>query len=59
MQMQSHGSMTIVDAEHVEMQLEINVVVEGATHRQVDRVSSHFLSAACGAVKPGDPAVAE
>ena len=59
MQMQSHGSTTIVDVEHIEMQLEMSVVVNGATHRQVDRISSHFVSAACGAVKPGQPPVVE
>jgi len=54
MQWQGHGSTTIVDAEHIEQELGIEMVVNGATHRQVDRISYHFVSAECGAVKPGD-----
>ena len=57
--MQSRGSTTIVDAEHVEDEIELKMDVNGVPHRQMDRMSYHFVSAACGAVKPGERPVPE
>jgi hypothetical protein len=53
--MQTHGSSTIVDAEHIQTESQTTMTIAGKTRHIVSKSTGHFVSASCGAVKPGDP----
>jgi hypothetical protein len=55
--MQMHGTSTIVDAEHIQAEMQTTMTMSGKTTHIVMHSTGHFVSAACGTVKPGDPEV--
>ena len=55
--MQMHGTSTIVDAEHIQADMQTTMTMSGKTTHIVMHSTGHFVSAACGTVKPGEPEV--
>ena len=55
--MKLHGTSTIVDAEHIQAEMQTTMTISGTTRHIVMHSTGHFVSAGCGAVKPGDPVI--
>lgn len=59
MTMKAHGTSHIIDAEHVQGEMHTTMTFNGKTNNVVSHSDGHFMSASCGAVKPGEPEVIE
>lgn len=59
MTMKVHSTSHIVDTEHIQGEMHMTMVFSGKTNNVVTRSDGHFVSASCGAVKPGEPEVIE
>jgi hypothetical protein len=59
MTIQMHGTSHIVDAEHMQGEMHMTTVFQGKTNNVITRSETHYVSAGCGAVKPGQPQVIE
>lgn len=55
MKMTFDGSSTIRDAEHIVSESHSTSTLNGKTHQSEMKAESHFVSASCGNVKPGEP----
>jgi hypothetical protein len=55
--MTAKGSATIQDAEHIIGESHTTSTTNGKTREMEMHSTSHFLSASCGTVRPGDPEV--
>ena len=55
MKIQAHGSSHIVDSEHAQSEMHMTMNFEGKTNNTVSHSDSHYVSASCGTVKPGEP----
>lgn len=55
--MKMHITSAIVDAEHIQMEMQTTMTMAGKTTHIVMHSTGHFVSASCGAVKPGDPVI--
>ena len=53
--MKLHGTSTIVDAEHIQAEMQTTMTISGTTRHIVMHSTGHFVSANCGTVKPGNP----
>jgi hypothetical protein len=53
--MKMHGTSTIVDAEHMQAEMQTTMTVAGKTTHIVMHSTGRFVSAACGTVEPGAP----
>ena len=51
--MKMHGTSTIVDAEHIQAEMQTTMTISGTTRHIVMHSTGHFVSTACGAVKRG------
>jgi hypothetical protein len=59
MTMKVHSASHIVDAEHIQGEMHMTTVFSGKTNNVVTRSDGHYVSASCGAVKPGAPKMVE
>lgn len=55
--MQMHIASTIVDSEHIQTEMQTAMTMAGTTRHIMMHSTGHFVSAACGAVKPGEPEI--
>lgn len=55
--MTAKGSATIQDAEHIVGESHTTSTMNGKTREMEMHSTSHFVSASCGSVKPGDPEI--
>ena len=51
------GSSTISDSEHIVSDSHTTTTVDGKVHEIDSHATSHFVSASCGTVKPGEPEI--
>jgi hypothetical protein len=57
MQMTLHGTIEVLDAEHMRGTNTMKMVMQGQTRETTTKSTAHFLSASCGNIKPGDPEI--
>ena len=57
MTMQAHGASRILDSEHAQSETRMTMNLDGKTNNVVSHSDSHYVSASCGAVKPGEPKI--
>ncbi|HKR26600.1 MAG TPA: DUF3617 family protein [Terriglobales bacterium] len=56
-QMTSHGTIEVVDEEHVRGTQTLKMVVQGHANESTTKSSGHVLSSSCGNIKPGAPEI--
>jgi hypothetical protein len=51
------GSTTMQDSEHIVSEFQTTMTVDGKVLESESHFTSHFVSASCGTVKPGEPEI--